>query len=55
MDGILAVIDKRKDDPDRDNFDEENVQGDMLNRLVMAWSKMDKNSLTRQDVVCGLH
>lgn len=52
---IYAAIDRRReDDPDADIVDGQNFPGDILNRLVMAWARVDKKGLSKDEVLADM-
>jgi len=51
---ILAAMDKNKDDNLEASLDgSDSSGGDILNRLIMAWSRDDKYRLTQRDVLAN--
>lgn len=51
---IMATLRRRKEeDPGAMTLDEQDLSGDILNRLVMAWASADKYVLSEQEVVCN--
>ncbi|EIM82573.1 cytochrome P450 [Stereum hirsutum FP-91666 SS1] len=52
---IMATLRRRKEeDPGAMTLDEQDLSGDILNRLVMAWASADKYVLSEQEVLSNM-